>query len=53
MEPAHYVGLLRPGGGRSLLPPAPPRWDPGYPVEAEVAVRDLATYAALVEEGMP
>ena len=53
MEPAHYVGLLRPGGGRSLLPPAPPRWDPGYPVEAEVAVRDLAMYAALVEGGTP
>lgn len=53
MEPRHYAGLLRPGGGRSLLPPAPPRWDPGYPVEADVAVRDLAMYAALVEGGTP
>jgi transposase len=48
MEPAHYAGLLRPGG-RSALPPAPPRWDPGYPAAADVEVRDLATYAALVE----
>jgi transposase len=50
MEPAHYAGLLRPPG-RSP-PPAPPRWDPGYPAEADVAVRDLACYAALVEEGV-
>ena len=48
MEPVHYAGLLRPGG-RSALPPAPPRWDPGYPAGADVEVRDLATYAALVE----
>jgi transposase len=48
MEPAHYAGLLRPHG-RSALP-APPRWDPGYPAGADVQVRDLATYAALVEE---
>jgi len=48
MEPIHYAGLLRPHG-RSALP-APPRWDPGYPAAADVQVRDLATYAALVEE---
>jgi transposase len=51
MEPAHYAGLLRPGG-RSALPPLPPRWDPGYPAGADVEVRDLATYAALVEAGV-
>jgi transposase len=50
MEPAHYAGLLRPPG---LAPaPAPPRWDPTYPAAADVAVRDLACYAALVEEGV-
>ena len=48
MEPAHYEGLFR-VGGRAALPPAPPRWDPGYPLAADVEVRDLATYAAFVE----
>jgi hypothetical protein len=50
MEPAHYAGLLRPPG--LAPPPAPPRWDPGYPAEADVEVRDLACYAALVEAGV-
>jgi transposase len=50
MEPAHYAGLFR-VGGPAALPPAPPRWDPGYPFAADVEVRDLATYAALVEAG--
>ena len=50
MEPAHYAGLLRPGG---RTPPAPPpRFDPGYPAEANVEIRDLGVYAALVEEGV-
>jgi transposase len=49
MEPAHYAGLLRPPG---TPPPAgPPRFDPGYPVGADVAVRDLAIYAAIAEGG--
>jgi transposase len=50
MEPAHYAGLLRPLG--LAPPPAPPRWDPGYPPEAAVEVRDLACYAALAGEGV-
>jgi transposase len=51
MEPAHYRGLLRPGGARpTRVTPEPPRFDPGYPAIARVAVRDLAVYAALVEE---
>lgn len=51
MAPEHYAGLLRPPG---LAPaPSPPRYDPGYPATADVAVRDLAVYAALVEEGTP
>ena len=51
MEPAHYRGLLRPGGGRAgrAAAPEPPRFDPGYPASALVAVRDLAVYAAHVE----
>lgn len=53
MEPAHYAGLLRPRGAAG--PPAlqPPRHDPGYPAVADVAVRDLAVYAALVEATPP
>jgi transposase len=49
MEPAHYAGLLRPRG----TPPVagPPRFDPGYPAGADVAVRDLAIYAAIAEGG--
>lgn len=51
MEPSHYRGLLRPGGARAArVLPEPPRFDPGYPASATVAVRDLAVYAALVEE---
>lgn len=46
MDPAHYAGLLRPG---RLHPPTPPRFDPRYPAASDVAVRDLAVYAALVE----
>jgi transposase len=47
MEPAHYAGLLRPGAKPAALPP--PRLDPGYPPEADVQIRDLGVYAALVE----
>lgn len=50
MDPAHYRGLLRPGGRAARGLPEPPRFDPGYPASATVAVRDLAVYAALVEE---
>jgi transposase len=50
MEPAHYRGLLRPGGARPMrATPEPPRFDPSYPASAQVAVRDLAVYAALVD----
>lgn len=49
MDPAHYAGLLRPSGLAAA--PAPPRWDPSYPASGDVAVRDLAVYAALAEEG--
>lgn len=52
MEAAHYAGLLRPGRG-STEGAGPPRFDPGYPLGADVAVRDLGVYAALVEEGVP
>ncbi len=51
MEPAHYAGLLRPRGAPPA--PTPPRYDPGYPASAAVAVRDLAVYAAVVEEATP
>jgi hypothetical protein len=47
MEPAHYAGLLRPRGAPAL--PGPPRFDPGYPASADVAVRDLTIYAAIAE----
>jgi len=49
MDPTHYAGLLRPPGLAS--PPAPPRWDPDYPLGSDVEVRDLGVYAALAEEG--
>lgn len=49
MDPAHYAGLLRPGV--AATPARPPQWDPAYRVLGEVAVRDLAAYAALVEAG--
>lgn len=50
MEPAHYAGLLRVGRGAAV--PGPPRFDPAYPASADVTVRDLGVYAALVEEGV-
>jgi cytochrome c1 len=50
MDPAHYRGLLRPPGAPPVAV-GPPQFDPGYPASADVAVRDLAVYAALVEEG--
>ena len=50
MDPAHYRGLLRPGPRLPRGGLEPPRFDPGYPAGATVAVRDLAVYAALVEE---
>lgn len=49
MEPAHYAGLLRPGPGAPVT--SPPQWDPAYRGFGEVEVRDLATYAELVETG--
>jgi Mu transposase, C-terminal domain len=50
MEPAHYAGLLRPGGGgRPPRAAGPPHHDAGYPAGADVAVRDLGVYAALAE----
>lgn len=48
MDPAHYAGLLRPA--RAPVP-LPPRFDPAYPASGDVAVRDLAVYAALAENG--
>jgi transposase len=48
MDPTHYQGLLHPG--RSA-PPTPPQWDPHYRSLGEVAVRELALYAALAEAG--
>jgi transposase len=48
MEPAHYAGLLRPRGSAPVV--GPPRYDPGYPVMANVAARDLGVYAAIAEE---
>jgi transposase len=53
MEPRHYAGLLRPRAGPIASGLTPPRFDPGYPASADVAVRDLSVYAALVEEPMP
>jgi hypothetical protein len=50
MEPEHYAGLLRPRGHATVgAPPDPPRWDPDYPASADVAVRSLDVYAALVD----
>ena len=48
MDPAHYAGLLRPDRAAAATPP---RFDPSYPASSDVAVRDLAVYAALAEEG--
>jgi hypothetical protein len=42
-----YAGLFRPGPGAPLT--SPPQWDPAYHGFGEVEIRDLATYAALVE----
>jgi transposase len=50
MDPAHYAGLLRPGGRRHGEP-RPPQWDPAYRQLGEVEIPDLATYAALTERG--
>lgn len=49
MEPAHYRGLLRPPAcpGASV----PPQWDPSYHPLGDVAVRDLAIYAAVADQG--
>ena len=49
MEPAHYQGLLRPGGSAPAV--GPPLWDPAYQSVGEVMVRDLARYAAVAESG--
>jgi hypothetical protein len=49
MEPAHYAGLFRVGPRGAGAGAAPPRFDPAYPASADVAVRDLEVYAALVE----
>jgi hypothetical protein len=49
MDPAHYAGLLRPD--RRSTPSAPPRWDAAYHQLGAVAVRDLALYAAIAEQG--
>jgi transposase len=50
MERAHYAGLLRPSGRVPAVPATPPQFDPSYPASADVAVRDLAVYAAIAEE---
>ena len=47
MDRRHYAGLLRPRDPAPAL--TPPRFDPGYPASADVAVRDLAIYAAIAE----
>ncbi len=43
MEPAHYAGLLRAGGSKSVGTP-PPRFDPYFGELGEVMVRDLKLY---------
>jgi len=48
MDPTHYAGLLRPG---PPTPPAAPQWDPAYRQLGQVAVRDLAAYAAVADAG--
>jgi hypothetical protein len=45
IEPAHYAGLLRPGGAWSAA--SPPRLDPYYAGFGEVMVRDLKLYEAI------
>lgn len=49
MDRTHYHGLLRPGGASPAA--GPPQWDPAYQPMGEVVVRDLAHYAAVVEDG--
>ncbi len=49
MERAHYQGLCRTRG--AALAAGPPQWDPAYPAEGEVMVRDLACYAAVAAGG--
>jgi hypothetical protein len=49
MDPAHYAGLLRPGGHPT--PDVPPRWDPAYRQLGDVMVRDLRVYATVAELG--
>lgn len=51
MERAHYAGLLRPRRPGQDRREQPPRHDPRYPASADVAVRDLAVYAAIAEGG--
>ena len=46
MEPAHYAGLLRAGGNKSLAT-SPPRFDPYFAGLGEVMVRDLKLYEIL------
>jgi transposase len=48
MERSHYTNLVRPARGTTRLL-EPPRHDPRYPASADVAVRDLAIYAAIAE----
>jgi hypothetical protein len=45
MEPTHYAGLLRTGGGKPLA--SPPRFDPYFGGLGEVMVRDLKLYEAV------
>lgn len=49
MDQGHYQGLFRPGGAAPAS--GPPQWDPAYQPVGEVMVRDLAHYAAVVEDG--
>src|SRR5215472_2446689 len=49
MDPAHDHGLLRPGVTNTA--PPPPQWDPVYRQLGDVAVRDLALYAAVADAG--
>lgn len=49
MDQGHYQGLFRPGG--AVPASGPPQWDPAYQPVGEVMVRDLAHYAAVVEDG--
>lgn len=49
MDQGHYQGLFRPSG--AVPASGPPQWDPAYQPVGEVMVRDLAHYAAVVEDG--